>query len=81
MAVGTLTGYPSFARSLIAATIYCCSRREPMRPMEVQFGLRIEYWLLPYVNLIIDCLQVRYEQLMTNMCQMFFVPYLSIFTS
>jgi len=59
MGLATLTGYPSFARSLITASIYCCSRRQPMRPMEVQFGVRIEYWLLPYVNMVIDCLQAQ----------------------
>lgn len=59
MGLATLTGYPSFARSLITASIYCCSRREPMRPMEVQFGVRVEYWLLPYVNMVIDCLQAQ----------------------
>jgi len=59
MGISTLIGYPSFARSLITAAIYCCSRREPSRPMEVQFGVRIEYWLLPYVNLVVDCLQAQ----------------------
>jgi hypothetical protein len=24
-----------------------------------QFGLKIEYWLLPYINMIIDCLQAQ----------------------
>jgi len=57
MGLSSLIGFPSLSRSLIAAAIYCCSRREPMRPMEIQFGIRIEYWLLPYVNMIIDCLQ------------------------
>jgi len=56
---GSAVGYPSFARSLIAASVYCCSRREPSRPMEVQFGVKIEYWLLPYVNLVVDCLQAQ----------------------
>jgi len=59
MGLAAVTGYPSFARSLITASIYCCSRRQPMRPMEVQFGVRIEYWLLPYVNMVIDCLQAQ----------------------
>jgi hypothetical protein len=27
--------------------------------MEVQFGVKIEYWLLPYVNLVVDCLQAQ----------------------
>ena len=35
-AFGTFAGIPSFSRSLITAAIYCCSRREPMRPMEIQ---------------------------------------------
>lgn len=26
-------------------------------PCLPQFGLRIEYWLLPYVNMVIECLQ------------------------
>lgn len=59
MVLSALTGFPSLARSLITASIYCCSRRQPMRPMEVQFGVRIEYWLLPYVNMVIDCLQAQ----------------------
>ncbi len=38
--LGTLAGIPSFSRSLITASIYCCSRREPMRPMEIQVRSR-----------------------------------------
>lgn len=53
----SLIGVPSFARSLITASIYCCSRREPLRAMEIQFGIRIEYWLLPFVNMVVDILQ------------------------
>ena len=39
--VATLVGAPQFSRSLITATIYCCSRRQPMVPMEVQFGIKV----------------------------------------
>eukprot|EP00622_Pseudochattonella_farcimen_P000605 FR735133.1.p1 GENE.FR735133.1~~FR735133.1.p1 ORF type:complete len:193 (+),score=18.47 FR735133.1:147-725(+) len=59
MGICSLVGVPQFSRALITATIYCCSRRQPSQPMEVQFGLRIEYWLLPYVNMIVDILQAQ----------------------
>lgn len=57
--IGTLIGFPSFSRSVIAATIYCCSRRKPMDQMEVQFGVKIQFWLLPYVNALVDMLQAQ----------------------
>ena len=32
----TLLGVPTLSRPLITASIYCCSRRQPMMPMEIQ---------------------------------------------
>lgn len=49
--------------------------RPPTRPtVFIQFGLRIEYWLLPYVNMVVDILQVAASMCSAQPASLAFLP-------
>lgn len=57
--LGLLLNMPLLSRSMIASIVYVSCRINPFEQTNIQFGITISMWQMPYFLMIADCLTMQ----------------------